>query len=119
MLAGDGRCDSPGASAKFCSYSLMELDSGQILHVETVDKREVQLRSPNMEHEAFLRSLKFIKGKLTYNELVTDASSSIRKTIGTKMFNCSVLLYVYLLHTQPLNIQPSFTPLMYGIRPRN
>ena len=55
----------------------MDLDSGQILHVETVDKREVQLRSPNMEHEAFVRSLEFIKGKFTCNELVTDASSSI------------------------------------------
>ena len=60
----------------------MELDSHQILHVETVDKREVQLRSPNMEHEAFVRSLKFITGKFTCKELVTDASSSIRKTIG-------------------------------------
>lgn len=82
LLAGDGRCDSPGSSAKFCSYSLMEMDSYNILHIETVDRREVQLHSPNMEHEAFIRSMKYIKGKLTCTELVTDASSSIRKTIG-------------------------------------
>ena len=82
LLAGDGRCDLPGSSAKFCSYSLMEMHSHKILHVETVDKREVQLHSPNMEHEAFVRSLEIIKGKFVCNELVTDASSSVQKTIG-------------------------------------
>jgi len=25
MLAGDGRCDSPGSSARFCTYSVIEL----------------------------------------------------------------------------------------------
>ena len=43
QLAGDKRCDSPGSSAKYCSYSLMEMNSYKILHVETVDKREVDL----------------------------------------------------------------------------
>ena len=38
VLAGDGRCDSPGSSAKFCTYSIMEIDSSAILHAETVDK---------------------------------------------------------------------------------
>ena len=60
----------------------MEMDSHKILHVQMVDKREIQLHSLNMEHEAFVRSLKFIKGKLTCKELVTDASSSVRKTVG-------------------------------------
>ena len=83
QLAGDGRCDSPGSSAKYCSYSLMEMTSQKILHVETVDKRDVNLQSPNMEHKAFLWSMSYIKGKITCGELVTDASSSIRKTIGT------------------------------------
>ena len=53
QLAGDGRCDSPGSSAKYCSYSSVEINSHKILHVETVDKREVNLQSPNMEHQAF------------------------------------------------------------------
>ena len=49
IVAGDGRCDSPGSSAKFCSYSLMDVSTSKVLHVETIDKREVQLQSPNME----------------------------------------------------------------------
>lgn len=36
VLAGDGRCDSPGFSAKFGSYSLMDLKHNVILHFELV-----------------------------------------------------------------------------------
>lgn len=35
-LAGDGRADSPGFSAKFGTYSLLDLDSGKIIHFELV-----------------------------------------------------------------------------------
>ena len=45
ILAGDDRCDSPGKSAKFCSYSMMDIDSGLILHAESVDKRGVDVVS--------------------------------------------------------------------------
>ena len=78
-VAGDGRCDSPGSSAKYCSYSLMEMNSYKILHVETMDKREVDLQSPSTEHQAFLHSMSYIKGKVTCDELVTNGSSSICK----------------------------------------
>ena len=52
MVSGDGRCDSPGKCAKFCTYSLMETTKNTIVHCETIDKREVQNKSPNMEREA-------------------------------------------------------------------
>lgn len=29
VLAGDGWCDSLGSSAKFCTYSVMEIESGK------------------------------------------------------------------------------------------
>lgn len=35
-LAGDGRSDSPGHSALYGVYSLMDCDSGKILAVELV-----------------------------------------------------------------------------------
>ena len=82
VLAGDGRCDSPGSSAKFCTYSIMEIDSSAILHAETVDKREVDLHSPNMERKAFLRSMEFLLSSINCTEIITDASSSIRKKLG-------------------------------------
>ena len=30
-LAGDGRCDSPGFSAKYCTYSLLDIETQHIL----------------------------------------------------------------------------------------
>ena len=82
VLAGDGRCDSPGSSAKFCTYSIMEIDSSAILHAEAVDKREVDLHSPNMERKAFLRSMEFLLSSINCTEIITDASFSIRKELG-------------------------------------
>ena len=53
VLAGDGRCDSPGSSPKYCSYILMDVTDNLILQMVTVDKRQVSLRSPNMERGSF------------------------------------------------------------------
>lgn len=36
VLGGDGRCDSPGFSAKYGSYTFMELEYNVVLHVELV-----------------------------------------------------------------------------------
>ena len=38
IVAEDGRCDTPGSSAKFCSYSLMDVSTSKVLYVETIDK---------------------------------------------------------------------------------
>ena len=62
-MGGDRRYDSPGSCAKFCSYSLLDIDSSKILHVENVDKCEVSLQSPNMEREAVSRAIRYIQEK--------------------------------------------------------
>ena len=83
IICGDGRCDSPGSSAKFCTYSLMEPDSGAILHCETIDKREVHLKSPNMECEGLKRGLLFLESNgVKIKEITTDASISVISFLG-------------------------------------
>ena len=86
MLAGDGRCDSLGSSAKFYTYSLMDTATNKILHAETIDKQEINLRSPNMEWEGLFRALRFLMAKLhdsiTVDEVITDASTSVRTILG-------------------------------------
>ena len=94
ILAGDGRYDSPGKSAKFCTYSMMDIDSGLILHAETVDKREVRLPFPNMEKEAFTWSLQFLLPCIKCTEIITDASTSIRSKLG--LFRICLLYIVNL-----------------------
>ena len=83
VVSGDGRCDSPGKSAKFCTYTLMEKSTNAIIHSETVDKQDVQNKSPNMEQEAVLRSLDHLKGKIEIKEITTDCSTSVTKMLGT------------------------------------
>ena len=81
-IAGDGRCDSPGKSAKYCSYTLMDTASHLALHVVTVDKREVGGKSPNMEREALFRGLTLLVEHVEVGEIVTDASTSIKVMLG-------------------------------------
>ena len=82
MVSGDGRCDSPGKCAKFCTYTLMESSKNIILNSETVDKREVQNKSPNMEWEAVHRALNHIQGKVKVFEITTDCSTAVTKMLG-------------------------------------
>ena len=41
VLIGDGRCDSPGHSAKYCIYSVMNANDGKVVETEVVAKTEV------------------------------------------------------------------------------
>ena len=41
-LSGDGRCDSPGYSAKYCTYSIMDRVSDLILDYNLVLRLRVQ-----------------------------------------------------------------------------
>ena len=41
-LGGDGRCDSPGHSAKYGSYSLMEMETNKVLDLQVVQVMTVR-----------------------------------------------------------------------------
>jgi len=49
------------------------------VHTEVIDKREVKLKSPNMENEGMLD---FLLQHVTVSEVITDASTSVHKTLG-------------------------------------
>ena len=82
VCSGDGQCDSPGFSAKNLCYFIMEVTSKYILQVQIVDKRHVGLVSSNMEVEGLKKSLKKLQEDLNVVQLVTDASSSVKKLLG-------------------------------------
>ena len=90
ILAGDGRCNSPGSSAKYCSYTLMDTETDLVVHTATVDKREVGGKSPNMEREALFRGLRKVIQDISVKEIVTDASASVRKMLGITI-KCLIL----------------------------
>ena len=72
---------------------MIDAEDNVILHFENIDKREVDLHSPNMEREGMVRSLDFlIEKQLKVVELITDSSSADAKTLGTVCCLVTLLL---------------------------
>lgn len=98
VLCGDRRMDSPGFSAKYCLYTMMDHLLDLIVDVEVVDKREAGGTSSLMEKMGCKRILERLVGILNLQELVTDASSVIMKMVrelkGNVIVNfCNLIFY--------------------------
>ena len=75
---GDGRNDSPGHCAQYCSYSLMDNTTKRILTLQTIDKRMTGRKSAAMEKVGFQAAMADLKAKgVTVVEVVTDAHMGI------------------------------------------
>lgn len=78
FFSGDGRMDSPGHCAQFCTYTLMEKSTKKILSVKTLDKRETEGKSGNLEKAGFIRGMQEVQDSgLKVAEVVTDAHIQI------------------------------------------
>ncbi|XP_049512258.1 uncharacterized protein LOC125940287 [Dermacentor silvarum] len=72
QLAGDSRADSPGYSAKYGTYSLLDTSLNRIIDMQLVQSNEVT-SSGAMELEGLKRALKGLEDqKVCVRELVTD-----------------------------------------------
>ena len=80
-LSGDGRSDSPGHCAQYCTYVLMESLSKMIVDLEVLDQRETEGISTRMEKEGLIRLLTRLKGVIDISEITTDASTTIIKAL--------------------------------------
>ncbi|XP_035485766.2 uncharacterized protein LOC118307062 [Scophthalmus maximus] len=77
VLLGDGRNDSPGHSAQYCSYTTMELDTKEIVHVATIDKRQTNWNSNIMEKEGFIQTVEKLTKEIKVVEFCKDAHVKI------------------------------------------
>ena len=77
ILCGDGRNDSPGHSAKYCTYVLMEQFLDVIVDLDVTDKRATGGVSTNMEVFCFKKLIEMLVGKLFISEIVTGASTAV------------------------------------------
>lgn len=83
-LSGDGRCDSPGYNAKYCSYTLMDTKTQQIVNTELVQVTDTT-SSVAMEKMGFEKCIDKIEANNIKVTLVaTDRHAGIRKLIRTK-----------------------------------
>ena len=91
FLQGDGRNDSPGFSAQYLTYIMMEHDSKDVIDVKIVDKRETGGKSPLMELEGLKRGLSALEEDgVQVEEMVTDAHPSITKHMSKFISLCTL-----------------------------
>ncbi|XP_066929688.1 uncharacterized protein [Clytia hemisphaerica] len=76
-LSGDGRSDSPGHCARYCTYVMMDHVLSIVVDLAVLDCRETEGISTRMEKEGLVRLLKKLQDKLHISEVTTDASSSV------------------------------------------
>ena len=78
-ICGDGRMDSPGFSASKGTYTMMDYANKKLLTMEFGDKREVNLKSTQLEVHLFMKCMHWMLGKLDglVDEVRTDAHTSI------------------------------------------
>lgn len=70
-LDGDGRCDNPGHSAKYGTYTLMDEDIGNVVTFQVVQVTKGP--SNSMEKEGFTRCIELLGGKdITISRMATN-----------------------------------------------
>lgn len=84
-VCGDGRMDSPGFSAKYCTYSLMDMETDQILVFAVVNVTEAGGSSTNMEVLGLERCLnELYDNGLTVEMIATDRHVQVRSFLKKK-----------------------------------
>ncbi|KAK3739297.1 hypothetical protein QZH41_019550, partial [Actinostola sp. cb2023] len=87
VIAGVGRHDSMGHSAKYCAYTIFCCTIPLILHFSIV-QRNVAGNSPAMEYLAFQNCLTYLLGcGVPLGTLITDRHSSIIKHMRERLNN--------------------------------
>ncbi|XP_033127102.1 uncharacterized protein LOC117124881 [Anneissia japonica] len=91
-VGGDARCDSMGHSAKYGSYTLLDLDKNKILAMELVQSNKTG-GSYHMELEGLKRCLTVLEnGNVKIGILVTDRHSQIQKWLRD---NCGSITHYF------------------------
>lgn len=83
-VCGDGRCDSPGHSAKYGTYTLLDESTKKVIDFSLFQVSEVS-SSNAMEYEGCKRSLDKILGEnITVRYLTTDRHTTITAKMKTE-----------------------------------
>ena len=78
-VVGDGRFDSPGKSAKYCTYSFQSVKTRKIISSSTVQTKSGKGSAP-LEMEGFINCLADLKDKnIPVDKITTDRNKQIAK----------------------------------------
>ena len=84
-ISGDGRCDTPGHNAKFCSYTIMDSHTSKIIDAQLIQSNEVA-NSNCMEKEGLRRGIaELTTHDVKIESIVTDRHPQIIKFVRENM----------------------------------
>ena len=87
VLAGDGRCDSPGHSAKYCTYTFLDVRSQKVIDFNVVSVSQVA-NSNQTEKKGFVNTLANIEANDIEVKLIsTDRHTQIKKEMRVNHAN--------------------------------
>ena len=83
VLCGDAQFDSPGFSAKYCTYTIMNCETNEVVDFAILQKGQV---SGGLEHQAFRQVWEslIIEDGVKPNDLVIDRQATIAKIVADK-----------------------------------
>ncbi|WAR05813.1 hypothetical protein MAR_021182 [Mya arenaria] len=83
-FSGDGRNDSPGHSAQYFSYSVMDNETKKVIMVKTVDRRETDRESVTIKKVPLKACLEdLLQNQVNITELITDGHLGIAAMMKT------------------------------------
>ncbi|KAL3842060.1 hypothetical protein ACJMK2_020125 [Sinanodonta woodiana] len=89
VVAGDGRADSPGHSAKYVIYSTVDVNTGKVVNMEIVQSNEV-LSSYHMELEGLKRTNDMLQENgIKMESIITDRHTQVTKWVKENLSDCT------------------------------
>jgi hypothetical protein len=81
VLCGDAQFDSPGFSAKYCTYSIMDCETNQLVDFAVLQKGQV---AGGLEHQTFNQvwGVLVTEEKIKVDDFVIDRQASIAKIVS-------------------------------------
>jgi len=91
-LCGDGRMDSPGFSAKYCCYTLMDMDTDKVIAFAVVDVSAARGISTNMKVLVFEHCLQeLLDNGFTVDVIATGRHVQVRSLLKNKYPTISLM----------------------------
>lgn len=88
---------SLGHCAQYCTYTTIEQESRDIVHIVSLDKRETNRNSAIMEKECFVRTMDALLPEIHISEVVTDAHPQISALLSKEIVhNDGIYAYTYM-----------------------
>lgn len=84
---------TPGGSATYCTYTVMDNDSKEILSIVNMDNMQTQQNSAILEREAFIQTIDKLKQEIKIQEVCTEG----HRQISALFSMCTFFILLFLL----------------------